>query len=233
MTPYVMLKRSTYTRVYLMVYHLSTVILTIDFHLFISVLSSTLLIHTTVPMVRAGAGSDRPSDDTGGTTDISVETYKQVGVIYRFDNIINILFQILRQKQAEINQLTVQLTNKDKEIATVANCQLMAHPNQQPPTAESEDNGQTKKPKNIYISNTVTRNKVKHLARKFTYMSSFWVRPTDVQFFELERDPLYEPRNRYRSEDMQQQGLLSDLLASTPEILYSDMGSEAFSKQVS
>lgn len=66
-------------------------------------------------------------------------------------------------------------------------------------------------------------------------MHAFWIRPTDMDIFNLEQDENYDPQTQFTlsSADKQQQGLLFDLLATVPAKWHSELATDTFKKQAS
>ncbi|KIJ48772.1 hypothetical protein M422DRAFT_161927, partial [Sphaerobolus stellatus SS14] len=76
--------------------------------------------------------------------------------------------------------------------------------------------------KRIYIDNNTQRGQIEKLGRKFTYMNMLWLRSPD-EIFCLNVDPDYNPANRFKSLDEQQQGILFELREEIPAKWHGDM----------
>lgn len=77
------------------------------------------------------------------------------------------------------------------------------------------------------------KKEIQSIARKFTYMNMLWLRSSDMKIFNLEVNPNYNDRNRFKSVDDQQQGILAELRAEIPRQWYGQMGRPSFIRTVS
>lgn len=213
MTSYVMTKHSTYTHLYTTFWIFST-----------PAIYPQSSVHQ--PLTMSTPESDSSSEESDPMSDVSLETYKRVSLsLLNYSHISNVSFQMLRKKEARINQLVIQLASKEKQIAAVNN--IRPSTNMQSSTGGAS---WTRKAKHIYILDPALRTAIQALSREMTYMNFFWIHPSDEKIFNIEKDLLYSPQSRYKSEEMQQQGLLHDLLAGMPEKCYGAMGTETFTK---
>lgn len=221
MTPDLMPNESTYT----------------DMHIvYCAFVSATVFPQGNVRKLAMTTSDDEsPSDETDHRPDHSGETYEKVSFTLRNNHWSHMSFQVLRDQQAKINQLVMQLANQEKQIANVTNRQATtrAHTESLAAASDASQTMQKKTTKYVYIRNDDARAEVQRLARKLTYMFFFWIRPTDEEIFMLEKDPYYTPESRYDSNESQQQGLLFDLLAGIPEKWHAQMSNQMFTKQVS
>lgn len=112
-----------------------------------------------------------------------------------------------------------QPRGENAELANMTNCEVRQEKSSQEIARELQHKELTQE--------------IQQVARKFTYMNMLWLRPSDTLVFNLEPDPEYDERNRFKSMEEQHQGILAELRAEIPKRLHAEMGSQSFIRIVS
>ncbi|KIJ42289.1 hypothetical protein M422DRAFT_254694 [Sphaerobolus stellatus SS14] len=119
------------------------------------------------------------------------------------------LFGFLRHDK---NRITIQLANKDKELAAATNRDDSAEVSMRPSGKTPPQRSQLKPQ---HIADATQRSRIVQAAHKFTYMNMLWLRDSE-EVFGLQVDPDYIPANRFKSMEEKCQGILAELREEIP-----------------
>ena len=130
-----------------------------------------------------------------------------------------LLDKLLRQAQAEKNELRAAKKNTEKELA-----------NKENESVPSQSRSRSKK--SVSHFNEAEIREIKDIASKFTYMSFLWLRNMTYTF-KLDLDEDFEPAERFKDTGKKCQGQFQDLLTAIPEKWHSVMNNNVFYSIVS
>ena len=129
------------------------------------------------------------------------------------------LYKLLRQAQAETNELHAAKKNAQKELA-----------NKENESMPSRSRSRSKKSASHF--NEVEVREIKDIASKFTYISFLWLRNMTCTF-KLDLDEDFDPAERFKDTERKCQGQYQDLLIAIPEKWHGIMNDRAFYSIVS